>query len=426
MAGKNKDILKIKQYLAGKLDERAMYDLERRAQDDPFLMDALEGYENTGSPQDENLEELTQRLKQRLNVKERRLMPWRMIAAAAMVLLALTAGLLWYMQKQPIPKTQIAAIHQSVAKKPADTLAFAPQKAVAVVQLKKKVGIKKHLSPYLIADNKKPQANAAQAPNADINIDGPVGNSNMIASADKPQAVYKSAPMTGEKLGPVGKKDTTTLNEVTVVGFGVKRRTSITGSVSSINPTDLSGKTIKGVVKDESGPLPGAMVKVTGTNNASQTDANGRFVLYNVPDKALLSVNFVGYKPMQVQVRKQDTLMITMQPNSNALAEVVVVKSVNDQTPPEYQPAHPYNGWVAFKKYLEANASSPDGKTGVVKLSFTVNMDNSLTGFAIIKGISAQTDSAAVNLVRNGPNWVRSTGGKAEKVKVRIKFKAVK
>ena len=37
------DIMQIKKYLAGQLDARAMHQLERRALDDPFLADALEG-----------------------------------------------------------------------------------------------------------------------------------------------------------------------------------------------------------------------------------------------------------------------------------------------------------------------------------------------------------------------------------------------
>ena len=43
MTKHGKDISQIKKYLEGKLDARSRYELERRAQDDPFLMDALEG-----------------------------------------------------------------------------------------------------------------------------------------------------------------------------------------------------------------------------------------------------------------------------------------------------------------------------------------------------------------------------------------------
>jgi len=35
----------IRKYLNGELDARAMHQLEKEAQNDPFLMEALEGYE---------------------------------------------------------------------------------------------------------------------------------------------------------------------------------------------------------------------------------------------------------------------------------------------------------------------------------------------------------------------------------------------
>jgi len=39
MTKHEKDISQLKKYLEGKLDARSMYELERRAQDDPFLQD---------------------------------------------------------------------------------------------------------------------------------------------------------------------------------------------------------------------------------------------------------------------------------------------------------------------------------------------------------------------------------------------------
>ena len=41
------DILQIRKYLNGELNTRAMHELERRALDDPFLADSLEGFEQT-------------------------------------------------------------------------------------------------------------------------------------------------------------------------------------------------------------------------------------------------------------------------------------------------------------------------------------------------------------------------------------------
>ena len=52
------DILLISKYLNGELNTKAMHRLERRAQDDPFLMDALEGYDRAADDQKAQLDEL--------------------------------------------------------------------------------------------------------------------------------------------------------------------------------------------------------------------------------------------------------------------------------------------------------------------------------------------------------------------------------
>ncbi len=134
-----------------------------------------------------------------------------------------------------------------------------------------------------------------------------------------------------------------------------------------------------------------------------------------------MSVDFIGYNKKEIAVTKRDSLVIAMQPNSSSLNEVVVV-GYGKQEEQDYQAAQPAAGWGDYKKYLKDNAISPDGKTGTVKLSFMVNTDNSLSDFKIIKSVSAKTDSAAIDLVTNGPEWQKSNTGKAEKVKLRIKF----
>jgi len=53
---KETDILLIRKYLNGELDARAMHELERRSLDDPFLMEAMQGYEQTEGDQKSNRE----------------------------------------------------------------------------------------------------------------------------------------------------------------------------------------------------------------------------------------------------------------------------------------------------------------------------------------------------------------------------------
>jgi hypothetical protein len=60
------NILQIQKYLNGELDAKAMHRLEREAQDDPFLMDALEGYQGSTGNQQTNLDLLAGQLNARV------------------------------------------------------------------------------------------------------------------------------------------------------------------------------------------------------------------------------------------------------------------------------------------------------------------------------------------------------------------------
>ncbi|MBV7528875.1 hypothetical protein [Chitinophaga sp. sic0106] len=100
----------IRQYLAGELDDKAMHDLERQALNDPFLAEALEGFETVAPQQQLNLDELHARLNARVAPSETKVRPlyYRYAAAAAILLLLATGG--WYLFREPAVKPQIAGV----------------------------------------------------------------------------------------------------------------------------------------------------------------------------------------------------------------------------------------------------------------------------------------------------------------------------
>lgn len=76
---------------------------------------------------------------------------------------------------------------------------------------------------------------------------------------------------------------------------------------------------------DDKLPIPGATVKVEGTNIGTQTDNNGKYSI-NVPDrKTQLVIQFVGYQTKKVKISKADTLNVYLDASRAALNEVVVV-----------------------------------------------------------------------------------------------------
>jgi hypothetical protein len=101
VGAKKNNISQIDKYLKGNLDAKAMHRLEREAQDDPFLMAALEGYEKAGTNQQANLADLEARLQARAaDKKPKSVLLWRILPIAACLLLMLGAGY-WFLKPAP-------------------------------------------------------------------------------------------------------------------------------------------------------------------------------------------------------------------------------------------------------------------------------------------------------------------------------------
>ena len=89
--------------------------------------------------------------------------------------------------------------------------------------------------------------------------------------------------------------------------------------------TNQAERRISGVVKDASGEtIIGANVIVKGSSSGTITDVNGRYSL-NVPEGATLQFSYIGYNTVEVKIEKQNNINITMNEDSQALDEVVVI-----------------------------------------------------------------------------------------------------
>ena len=83
---------------------------------------------------------------------------------------------------------------------------------------------------------------------------------------------------------------------------------------------------VNGEVKETSGePLVGVSVQIKGTTKGTNTDVNGKFSI-EVPDgDAVLAFSFIGYEPQEIRVGNQSFIKVSLNVDSKALAEVVVV-----------------------------------------------------------------------------------------------------
>lgn len=85
-------------------------------------------------------------------------------------------------------------------------------------------------------------------------------------------------------------------------------------------------KTVTGIVtaKDDGLPIPGASVKVKGTTQGTQTDANGKFSLKVTGENAVLVISFIGSATQEVKVSATNTVSVVLLDDKTQLGEVVV------------------------------------------------------------------------------------------------------
>ena len=81
--------------------------------------------------------------------------------------------------------------------------------------------------------------------------------------------------------------------------------------------------TVRGVVRDQLGPVPGANILVKGTTIGTITDFDGKFSL-QVPEKSTLVVSFIGYQSQEIKATTSP-INIVLKDDTELLDEVVVI-----------------------------------------------------------------------------------------------------
>lgn len=445
MAKKESDILLIRKYLNGELDAHAMHQLEARAQDDPFLMDALEGYEKAGGGQQGALADLSRRLQQRVERKEvRQIIPFRFLAIAASVLVVFTVGWLLVVKKN---KTETPPQIATNIKPPAKTQPAAPvvKDTVATIQLAR--------HPAQAAE----KVARVNAPARTI-ISGTQHPTPAAPDIATDKMVFREvAKNKAEATHNADTADSTPLNELVVMNYKPEKKKDVskdtqvdsssgfaavqtpkpaatieqklvskaagvsnTSSLSELAYSSTQKIYVQGRIIDEIDrqPLPGVFVRATGSNYGAVTDRNGRFYVPSDSLKRGLVVSRLGYNTSRVNAPKGDSLKtISLAPSDFPLKEAAIANNVKNPAA-----AHPKIGWSKYNKYLGSTAISPDGKTGSVGLSFLVDKSGAINSIIIVTSLSDAADKKAIELVNKGPKWVGNVNGKAEQVVLTINF----
>lgn len=100
------------------------------------------------------------------------------------------------------------------------------------------------------------------------------------------------------------------------------------------NQTPLRGRVIS---SEDQLPLPGASIRVNGTNKGAIANEEGRFLLFLDPKDSLLTISFIGFETLELGLsgRTADPMEISLQPTLTFLGAVEILSTGYEEIPRE-------------------------------------------------------------------------------------------
>ena len=377
--------MRLSDYIQGLRKGKEAHRLEKESMKDPFLADAIDGYNQVEGNHEQRIEQLRIQISARSTKKRN------------------TYAIIWSVVACLVIGFGISSYFLFLKETPEPVIPIIPQKEIALVPTKTKtdstpispVSMKQADKKDIIAKSRTTISKPPSAPITTMPMEEETSD-QMVAATDE------------EVIMTTGASDPESVKKMRIAKMAV------------IPTNDI----IKGKVKNQKGePLIGASVMYKGTNIGTVTDVNGEFSLLKKAENKQLTAQYIGYDPVEVPVDTSRTMLIAMNEDQKGLSEVVVVghgvnkKANKDNTP------QPVDGKRKYLKYLKKNLVRPTDETcaqvkGKVVLTFLVNRDGRPFHIKVKKSLCESSDKEAIRLVQEGPDW--TYGNKQAEVTVKF------
>ena len=418
--------MKLLDYIRGLRKGKEAHRLEKESMQDPFLADAMDGYNQVEGNHEQRIEKLRMQVSAHSAKKKSTYAITWSIAACLIIGFGISSYFL-FLKKSMTDEVFIAEESVSIKlAKPAapptpaipatPTVPATPQKEIALATTK----VKTDSTPIS-------EITARQADKKDMIA--------KIQTTSQPQG----APVAAVPMMEEVSEETAALQEVVATIDTFESESDKKMKMAKVATILPQNNMIKGIVTDKKGePLIGASVAYKGTNIGTITNMNGEFSLVKKDGKKQLTAQFIGYDPVEIRVDTSRTMLIAMNENQQALNEVVVVgygakkkkKSVtagtvvkgDEQANKDITP-QPVIGKRNYQKYLKENLVHPtDEKCAQVKgkviLTFLVNKEGRPFYIKVKESLCESADKEAIRLIQEGPDWIY--GNKLAEVTVKF------
>jgi len=439
----------IQRYLNGQMSAQEMHGIETAALDDPFLADAIEGFqtalvEGKGESINEGLFKLNKQFRERLNPPPRMVLfshsKWWQISAAALILVI--AGVAFYNNwLKTDQKTDALAVNEKQKTDSGQTQKPGEQRSsslTAIGDIQQSDGKKilapttpstESISPPLAGTSKNAPDKIISRQKESVTAERDIGISEdlVMQKADKLESAKEKERINPSTSNPDSRNEQKDAASPSSVEIPAQRNNQ---SLRTLN--NFSGR----VVDPNNKPLPSASLEILQNKTFSITDQDGNFKFTNNDSIVEVKVGQVGFESRTFRLQNNmASNKLVLEPVEENLEEVVVgygsqrkpygaKKQVATRKTVKIQDAVPQIGWIEYEKYLAKNKRPPPNNplmTGETVVSFQVKRPSELSDFKVENSLSKEYDAEAIRLIKEGPAWKLVHGWKT-RVTVIVKF----
>jgi CarboxypepD_reg-like domain/Gram-negative bacterial TonB protein C-terminal len=436
----------IKQYFDNELTPLQMNAMEKAALNDPFLAEAMEGYEPFKHKDftidlvslKNNLNQQKQTAKI-VSINHHSKKKW--LAAAAILFIVSTIGINYWLKNNSIqPVQDIATINTPT---PLHELAKPDSTFSNIKITDKKIAALPATKDAEIAGDLAQKINAEKASTTDnefVYTPSPpvIGTESKPIIPTNQQSENLASPNPTSRAVPsnnavADQQSTLRNNELNEVN----RKESQNTQQQYPRRQVLDKQFFAQVVAPDNSPLPFANISVKSENFGTYADASGNFRLVSTDSIINIEIKSAGFLSSTFALSSSSTLnKIMLQEDKNVEVYKITTTGRNkiskkrnsalfviDST----QMVTPVVGWDNYSVYIDNNLEIPSSVGdknihGNVEVTFDVNKNGTATDVKIDKSLCNECDEVAKKLVQQGPRWRKSKTTQNQKGRVVIKF----
>lgn len=412
--------MKLKDYIQGKRHGEEANRLEREAMNDPFLNDAIDGFDSVEGDHLSVIGELEKQIAGK-NRSHKPFVRYMITGVAASIALLISFSIFMNQENSPAPKLAQTEIKDTIQKK----------------EIAKNVPAIQKDEPEVSEIAKETEKQFIQAKKAIPEVPKAIAMAEISIQDEEisEQFINEDKSISSDHL----------LTEMEVPVLAASKPENLATNLKTKGLQALNASksyTFTGTIVDETGfPLPGVSIQAPNSNFGTISDMDGKFRI-EIPDttktKTLLA-KYIGYNPQKIALIS-DTQTIRMKPDELALNEVVVVgygrKRIFNRSIKTTNVDGALQGRVAgldtnskkttfgereFRKYFEENRRTGICASGefTLKARFRIDESGKAANIEVISSDCDELKSEFLRLMEQSPLWTP----KNREVSITLKIK---